>query len=94
MARNLRKKLPMDDTLIVYDINQAATSALVNEAIGGQAVRVASTVREVAEKSVGRRVFLLQTHPPFVDRVEVQMMSSISYLNDLSWGACFGDSLP
>lgn len=52
MAKNLRSKLPSDDTLIVHDINEAATKKLVSEAPGGQGVTIAGSVREVAEKAV------------------------------------------
>jgi len=51
MARNLRSKLPIDDTLIVQDVNTAATAQFLNE--NPEGVRVADTAREVAEKSVG-----------------------------------------
>ena len=54
MARNLRAKLPAEDTLIVYDVNSQATKTLVSEAPGGQGITIAGTVREVAEKSVCR----------------------------------------
>jgi len=52
MAKNLRSKLPSDDTLIVHDINEAATKKLAEEAPGGQGVTIAGSVREVAEKAV------------------------------------------
>ena len=51
MARNLRAKLPSDDTLVVQDVNTAATAKFLEENPDG--VRVADTAREVAEKSVG-----------------------------------------
>lgn len=50
MAKNLRAKLPVDDQLIVFDVNKNASSQLMNE--GGEGVRVADSVREVAEKAV------------------------------------------
>jgi len=55
MARNLRAKLPAEDTLIVYDVNSQATKTLVSEAPAGQGVAIAGTVREVAEKAVCRQ---------------------------------------
>ncbi|KAF2838955.1 hypothetical protein M501DRAFT_935225 [Patellaria atrata CBS 101060] len=49
MAKNLRAKIPAEDTLVVYDINGQATSDLVKEA--GEGVIVAGTAREVAERA-------------------------------------------
>lgn len=56
MARNLQSKLPSSDTLIIQDINTDATNRFVEEVrdqFGGAAVKVAGTVREVAENAVG-----------------------------------------
>ncbi|KAF2083687.1 hypothetical protein K490DRAFT_69573 [Saccharata proteae CBS 121410] len=50
MARNLRQKLPKGDTLVVNDINPDAPARLVSE-LGAEGIRVAETVREVAEAS-------------------------------------------
>jgi 3-hydroxyisobutyrate dehydrogenase-like beta-hydroxyacid dehydrogenase len=50
MARNLRAKIPVEDTLFVHDVNTAATQKFLDE--HPQGVRVASNVREVAEKAV------------------------------------------
>jgi ferredoxin len=50
MARNLRAKIPAEDTLFVHDVNTAATKKFLEEHPEG--VRVADTVREVAEKAV------------------------------------------
>jgi 3-hydroxyisobutyrate dehydrogenase len=50
MARNLRTKLPKDDTLYVYDVNRAATESLRQEFASG--IEVASGVGEVVEHSV------------------------------------------
>ena len=58
MARNLRAKIPQEDTLIVYDVNSQATKSLVSEAPGGQGVTIARTVREVAEKAVSRPIHI------------------------------------
>lgn len=49
MAKNLRDKLPSSDQLIVYDKNVDATFRFAKES---QGVEVASSVRDVAEKSV------------------------------------------
>lgn len=59
MAKNLRAKLPKEDTLVIHDINTAALSKFKQES-GSQSVHVAENVREVAEKSV-RRVFSRHT---------------------------------
>jgi hypothetical protein len=50
MARNLRAKIPAEDTLFVHDVNTAATKKFLEEHPEG--VRVADSVREVAEKAV------------------------------------------
>ena len=50
MANNLRAKIPAEDTLFVHDVNTAATKKFLEE--HPQGVRVASNVREVAEKAV------------------------------------------
>ncbi|KAH7063333.1 NAD binding domain of 6-phosphogluconate dehydrogenase-domain-containing protein [Macrophomina phaseolina] len=50
MAKNLRAKLPKNDTLVVHDVNTKATASFANE-VGQQGVHVAADVREVAEKS-------------------------------------------
>ncbi|GME24475.1 3-hydroxyisobutyrate dehydrogenase [Neofusicoccum parvum] len=50
MAKNLRAKLPKEDTLVIHDINTAALSKFKQES-GPQSVHVAENVREVAEKS-------------------------------------------
>jgi 3-hydroxyisobutyrate dehydrogenase len=51
MAKNLRRKLPSDDTLVVQDINKDASRKFADELKAFQVV-VADTAREVAEKSV------------------------------------------
>ena len=50
MAKNLRAKIPAEDTLFVHDVNTAATKQILEE--HPQGVRVAENVREVAEKAV------------------------------------------
>jgi hypothetical protein len=50
MAKNLRAKIPAEDTLFVHDVNTAATKKFLEE--HPQGVRVADNVREVAEKAV------------------------------------------
>lgn len=55
MAKNLRAKIPAEDVLFIQDINKAATSKFLEENPSG--VRIADSVREIAEKSV-RHVFM------------------------------------
>jgi hypothetical protein len=50
MAKNLRAKIPAEDTLFVHDVNTAATKKFLDE--HPQGVRVADNVRELAEKAV------------------------------------------
>lgn len=56
MARNLRAKIPAEDTLFVQDVNTAATKKFLEE--HPQGVHVAANVREVAEKAVCVITFL------------------------------------
>lgn len=77
MARNLRAKLPADDVLFIQDVNKQATSKFLEENPTG--VRVADTVREVAEKSVSLNInLILLSYLP-------SMMNYCS-IYDLSWG--------
>jgi 3-hydroxyisobutyrate dehydrogenase-like beta-hydroxyacid dehydrogenase len=55
MAKNLRAKIPAEDTLFVHDVNTAATKKFLEE--HPQGVRVAANVREVAEKAVSATTF-------------------------------------
>lgn len=54
MARNLRLKIPADDSLVIFDVNQSASKKFLDEmgsaASGG--VVVAGSVSDVAEQSV------------------------------------------
>lgn len=54
MAKNLQKKLPPTDTLLIQDINSDATARFVAEIAqtGGAAVRVASSPAEASDGSV------------------------------------------
>ena len=63
MALNLRRKMPVADTLVVHDINAGATQDFIAQTRHAQAaenVRVAATVREVAECSVSGLAILIQ----------------------------------
>jgi 3-hydroxyisobutyrate dehydrogenase-like beta-hydroxyacid dehydrogenase len=57
MAKNLRAKIPAEDTLFVHDVNTAATKKFLEE--HPQGVRVAKNVREVAENAVCVLTFLI-----------------------------------
>ena len=52
MARNLRAKMPKDDTLVIHDRNMDAARNFKQKAEKGTSIEIASTAREVAEKSV------------------------------------------
>ena len=58
MAKNLASKIEPTDKLLVYDRNKESSSKLLQEvgaaASNGRNVEVASSVREVAEKSVSQ----------------------------------------
>lgn len=49
MAKNLRAKIPKSDTMVINDVNDAATQQFVEE-FGN--VTIAKSVREVAEQTV------------------------------------------
>jgi len=59
MAKNLRTKLPKDDTLFIHDVNKGATEKFGNE-LSDFDVVVANNPREVAEKSVSRTLFFFE----------------------------------
>lgn len=50
MAKNLRAKVPAEDTLFIHDVNTATTKRFLEENPTG--VQVADNVREIAEKAV------------------------------------------
>jgi hypothetical protein len=72
MARNLRAKLPAEDTLFIQDVHTAATKKFLEE--NPQEVRIADNVREVAEKSVCKSL-----------SVSFFYMMNICSIHDLSW---------
>jgi hypothetical protein len=51
MAKNLRTKMPEMDTIVIQDVNKAATKQFVDE-LSKYHVVIADSAREVAEKSV------------------------------------------
>jgi hypothetical protein len=56
MAKNLREKINKSDTMVINDVNDAATQKFVEE-VGN--VTIAKTVRDVAEQTV-RRIFFVR----------------------------------
>jgi hypothetical protein len=62
MAVNLRKKIQKSDTMVINDVNDAATQKFVEE-VGN--VTIAKTVREVAEQTVRRYSSGLSVPLPF-----------------------------
>lgn len=54
MAKNLREKITKSDTMVINDVNDAATQKFVEE-VGN--VTIAKTVREVAEQTVRLTMF-------------------------------------
>lgn len=53
MAKNLRTKIPETDTIVIQDVNKAASKQFVDE-LSKFHVIVADSAREVAEKSVSK----------------------------------------
>jgi len=78
MARNLRAKIPAEDTLFVHDVNTAATKKFLEE--HPQGVRVADNVREVAEKA--ETIVTSLPEPSHVKGVFKQMLEPATLLTD------------
>jgi hypothetical protein len=55
MANNLREKMHKADTMVINDVNDAATQKFMREGSTDN-VTIAKTVREVAEQTVRRTV--------------------------------------
>ena len=51
MARNLRAKIPEEDTMTIFDVNSASTEKLLSE-LPALKLSVAKSPQEVAHKSV------------------------------------------
>ncbi|KAF2645641.1 3-hydroxyisobutyrate dehydrogenase [Massarina eburnea CBS 473.64] len=78
MAKNLRAKLPAEDTLFVQDVNTAASRKFLEE--NSQGVRIADNVREVAEKA--ETVITCLPEPQHVKGVFKQMLEPATLLKD------------
>ena len=66
MARNLRAKIPAEDTLLVWDVNPEASQRVVTEEQqnGATNIKVADGARQIAEEAVQSPLFPLPTFPP------------------------------
>jgi hypothetical protein len=56
IAKNLRAKVPVTDTMIIYDLNTDITQRFLDEH-DGKGVEIANTPREVADGSVCALLF-------------------------------------
>jgi hypothetical protein len=74
MAKNLREKINKSDTMVINDVNDAATQKFVEE-VGN--VTIAKTVREVAEQTVRRILFVR-------GRDEKSCLLPIPFANDVN----------
>jgi 3-hydroxyisobutyrate dehydrogenase-like beta-hydroxyacid dehydrogenase len=64
MAKNLRAKIPAEDTLFVQDVNTDASKKFLEE--HPQGVQVAANVREVAENAVCILPLSVSAHYPYM----------------------------
>ena len=55
MAKNLRRKIPKEDSLYIYDLNTEALHKFVKE-LSGHTVAITKSAREVAEHSVSNGI--------------------------------------
>ncbi|KAL5400036.1 hypothetical protein PMIN06_001073 [Paraphaeosphaeria minitans] len=78
MARNLRAKIPAEDTLFVQDVNTAASKKFLQENPAG--VRVADNVREIAEKA--ETIITCLPEPQHVSGVYKQMLEPATLLTE------------
>ncbi|KAF2121504.1 NAD binding domain of 6-phosphogluconate dehydrogenase-domain-containing protein [Lophiotrema nucula] len=78
MAKNLRAKIPAEDVLFINDVNKAAAAQFLEE--NPQGVRIADTVREVAEKA--ETIITSLPEPQHVAGVFHQMLSPPTLLKD------------
>ncbi|CAO2654808.1 Nn.00g115410.m01.CDS01 [Neocucurbitaria sp. VM-36] len=78
MAKNLRAKIPAEDTLFIHDVNTAATKKFLEE--NPQGVRVADNVREVAEKA--ETIITSLPEPQHVKGVYKEMLEPATLLTD------------
>ena len=63
MAKNLRARIPEDDTLVIHDRNTEATTKFVEElGAKGDNIQVVGSPRAVAEKSVCEEVCHMPKH--------------------------------
>ncbi len=60
MAKNLRAKIPEDDTMTIFDVNPSSSEKLTKEAVPAN-IKVAKGPREVAQNSVRKSRLLCHT---------------------------------
>lgn len=53
MAKNLRAKIPEEDTMTVFDVNPSSSEKLTKEAVPAN-IQIAKGPREVAQNSVSK----------------------------------------
>ncbi|OSS44196.1 hypothetical protein B5807_11207 [Epicoccum nigrum] len=78
MAKNLRAKIPAEDTLFIHDVNAAATQKFLEESPKG--VRIAKNVREVAENA--EVIITALPEPQHVKGVYKAMLEPATLLTD------------
>ncbi|USP75950.1 putative 3-hydroxyisobutyrate dehydrogenase, mitochondrial [Curvularia clavata] len=78
MAKNLRAKIPAEDTLFIHDVNTAATKQFLEE--HPQGVQVAKNVREVAENA--ETIITSLPEPKHVKAVFKEMLEPPTLLSE------------
>ncbi|KAF1939038.1 hypothetical protein EJ02DRAFT_425155 [Clathrospora elynae] len=78
MAKNLRAKIPSQDTLFVHDVNTAATKKFLEE--HPQGVRIVDNAREVAEEA--EIIVTSLPEPKHVKAVFKEMLEPATLLTD------------
>jgi len=78
MAKNLRAKIPAEDTLFIHDVNAAATQKFLEENPSG--VHIAGNVREVAENA--EFIITALPEPQHVKGVYKAMLEPATLLTD------------
>ena len=77
MAKNLRAKIPEEDTLLIHDRNAEATGMFAEE-MRGKGVEVVESSRELAERSVSLFFSIFWTRM-MADRKKIPYVMSMFY---------------
>lgn len=86
MARNLRVKIPVGDSLVIYDVDKNATKRFLEEMGIVSGVVVANSVCELADQSV-----CFTFHPPILYFLFAIFYDEyVPQMNILSWWLRFG----